>query len=281
MQFWMSAPALNRACGEIGESALAKGRMRWVERHISHDDGKIPAACGPSPEEWRQIWGKESSYRLPNEVSRATLTTIDVPAAEDSGTNSARVDLTMQSTDEAVNSDATELSYPVLNSVYNDVDMEGHWTLLLSIQPRDYPPFPSSAINPSKRLSTFPILCHQSIHQITGKTPTFQASYRSFSNTTPVCTTLSPTFRNKTLPSTHFVSCAQATAQLLSKWYGFDTAAAGSTEEIAEELKAWVKRRKDYRKAEMYLHCTLSGVLHMTSSTPTTSSSLSKNSHQP
>ena len=38
-------------------------------------------------------------------------------------------------------------SYPVLNSVYNDVDREAHWTLFLSIQSRDYPPFPSSAIS--------------------------------------------------------------------------------------------------------------------------------------
>ena len=28
-------------------------------------------------------------------------------------------------------------------------------------------------------------------------------------------------------------------------------------EEIAEELKAWVDRRKGPTKAEMYLHCTL------------------------
>ena len=142
--------------------------------------------------------------------------------------------------------------------------MEAHWTLFLSIQPRDYPPFPSSTVSPSIKSLV------RSLHS------KLRIPASSFGDTTPVCITLSPTFRNNTLPSIHFVSCAQATARLLSKWYGFDAAAAGSTEEIAQELKAWVDRRKNYRKAEMYLHCTLSSVLHTTVSTPTTSPSSSR-----
>ena len=243
MQFWRCAPASNKI-GEIGKSALAKRRMCWIERRTSHDDGKIPA-CGHSPEESRQKWGKEPiTYRLADELSRATLTTIDVPAAEDIKANSTQVD---QATDEAVNSDAMDSSYPVLNSVYDHVDREAHRTLLVSIQPRDYPLFSSSAISPTKRLSTFPILCNQSIHQITGTTPTskLRIPASSFSNSIPVCSTLSPTFRNKPLPSIHFVICVQAALPLPFKWCGFDAAAAGSTEEIAQELKAWVNRCKN------------------------------------
>ena len=81
-------------------------------------DGKLPEACGPSPEQWRQKWGKESIiHRLQNEHSRTTLTTIDIPAAEDAQTNPTQADATTQTTNEAVNSDTTTFSYPVLNTV--------------------------------------------------------------------------------------------------------------------------------------------------------------------
>lgn len=43
--------------------------------------------------------------------------------------------------------------------------------------------------------------------------------------------------------------CRQGSALDPIPWYDFDTAAAGSTEEIAEELKAWVNTCKDYRRA--------------------------------
>ena len=96
----------------------------YKEQH----DGELPEACGPSPEEWRQKWGKESLiYRLRNELSRTTLTTIDVLAAEEAE-NLAQVGLTAHATNEAVNSDTTEFSYPVLNTVP---------TLITSRKPRN------------------------------------------------------------------------------------------------------------------------------------------------
>ena len=85
----------------------------YIEQH-----GKLPESCGPSPEWWRQKWGKESIiYRLHNELSRTTLTTIDISAAEDAQTNPTQTDFTTQATNEAVNSDPTTFSYPVLNTV--------------------------------------------------------------------------------------------------------------------------------------------------------------------
>ena len=79
--------------------------------------GELPEACGPSPEEWRQKWGKEFIiYRLRNELSRKTLTTINVAAAEEAQ-NFAQVDFTAQATNEAVNADTMDFSYPVLNTV--------------------------------------------------------------------------------------------------------------------------------------------------------------------
>ena len=85
----------------------------YLEQH----DGKLPTACGPSAEEWRQKWGKESLvYRLQNELSRTTLTNIDDLAAEEAE-HLTQVDHTTQATNEAVNSDAMEFSYPVLNTV--------------------------------------------------------------------------------------------------------------------------------------------------------------------
>ena len=90
----------------------------YYHEYIKRHDGKLPEACGPSPEQWRQKWGKESIiYRLHNGLSRTTLTAIDVPAAEDAQTNPTQIDFTTQATNQAVNSDTTTFSYPVLNTV--------------------------------------------------------------------------------------------------------------------------------------------------------------------
>ena len=50
----------------------------------------------------------------------------------------------------------------------------------------------------------------------------------------------------------------------------------GSTEQIVEELKAWVERRNDHREAQSYMHRTLFSVLHTTACYATTSPSPSR-----
>ena len=105
-----------RISKEIPNRSLDACRRHYYEYKEQHD-GKLPNACGPSPEEWRQKWGKESIfYRVQNELSRTTLMNVHVLAAEESE-NLTQVDCTAQATNEAVDSDAMEFSYPVLNTV--------------------------------------------------------------------------------------------------------------------------------------------------------------------
>ena len=99
-----------------------KGRSKDACRMYYHEYikqyGKLPEACGPAPEEWRQKWGKQAIiYGLQNEVSRTKLTIIDILAAENTETNATQVDLTQGATNEEMDSDSMEFSYPVLNTV--------------------------------------------------------------------------------------------------------------------------------------------------------------------
>ena len=71
--------------------------------------GKIPDACGPSPEEWRQKWESESTvHDSHNELSRTTLMTFNVPDAKATETNPTQEDFTTQATNEAVDLTAVD-----------------------------------------------------------------------------------------------------------------------------------------------------------------------------
>ena len=87
------------------KNALPTHYYEYKARH----DGKIPEACGPSPEEWRQKWESESTiHDSHNELSRTTLMTFNVPDDEAAETNPTQEDFTTQATNEAVDAEAVD-----------------------------------------------------------------------------------------------------------------------------------------------------------------------------